>query len=47
MSDETYEWKCLRCGMVITTTFSYPPDKKAGGPCPKDSRGEHSWHRRN
>jgi len=40
-----YKWECLRCGLVITTSSSIAPSRKAGGPCPKDSHGEHSWVR--
>jgi len=29
--------------MQITLSQMGVPDKKMGGPCPKDSRGQHAW----
>lgn len=36
------QWKCYWCDMVITTTGS-EPDRKAGGPCPRNPGGDHNW----
>lgn len=36
------KWKCSRCGMIVTVGAFFP-DKKLGGPCPRDPRGEHGW----
>jgi hypothetical protein len=42
---EDREYKCLICGLIIKVSGSRPgtPDKKEGGPCPKNTKGEHSW----
>jgi hypothetical protein len=34
---KTYQGKCTRCGLVLTTDRSTAPDNKAAGPCPKDT----------
>lgn len=48
MSGSDREYKCSKCHMVITLSGSYTgqPEKKQGGPCPKDTKGEHSWVRK-
>ena len=37
-----YKKKCYKCGIIVTSASSFP-DKKLGGPCPKDSSGNHGW----
>ena len=36
--------RCIRCGIIVTSTTAFP-DRQLGGPCPKDSSGNHSWTR--
>lgn len=46
MSPTTYDYRCIHCGTVVTSTqppCTQGPDKRAGGACPRDSRGEHQW----
>jgi len=39
-----YKFKCNYCGMIITAATS-TPDRKMGGPCPRDSSGNHYYSR--
>ena len=35
------KYRCIQCGMIIESEGT--PDKKMGGPCVRESHGDHNW----
>jgi hypothetical protein len=36
------KYKCNNCALIVEVTSGVPA-RKEGGPCPKDSLGQHNW----
>jgi hypothetical protein len=37
------KYKCNNCALVIEVESKALPDRREGGPCPKDNMGQHNW----
>ena len=40
------KYKCNNCALVVEVESKALPDRKEGGPCPKDTLGQHNWQKK-